>query len=103
MDFTPEEVTEELENQKKTFKMIDFAGIEDDSSQLKRLIDEGKIFTVEMYECPVSNSVVAGWFFKHRFVIFETKKWWWSVEKNDEGITIQRSKNKDNVKSMFEP
>ena len=78
--------------------MIDFVSIEDDSSQLKRLIDEGKIFTVEMYECPVSN----GWFLKHKFVIFETTKWWWSVEKNDEGITIQRSKNKDHVKNMFE-
>ncbi len=26
----------------------------------------------------------------HAFVVFETEKWWWSIEKNDGGITLQR-------------
>ncbi len=29
----------------------------------------------------------------HAFLLLETKKWWWSLEKNSEGVTIQRSKN----------
>ncbi|KAH3801658.1 hypothetical protein DPMN_155316 [Dreissena polymorpha] len=28
----------------------------------------------------------------HMFVVFETDKWWWSIEKSSDGITLQRSK-----------
>lgn len=34
-------------------------------------------------------------------MVFETDKWWWSIEKNSEGITIQRSKKKDFVKDHY--
>lgn len=31
------------------------------------------------------------------FIVFETAKYWWSIEKNTEGITIQRSTQKPAV------
>lgn len=33
----------------------------------------------------------------HMLILFETKDWWWSIEKNSQGITIQRSKVKGAV------
>jgi hypothetical protein len=37
----------------------------------------------------------------HMLILFETKDWWWSIEKNSEGITIQRSKYKDDVLNKY--
>ena len=33
----------------------------------------------------------------HAFVVFETDKWWWSIEKNAAEVIIKRSKNKPSV------
>ncbi len=41
---------------------------------------------------------VASAFVRHAYAILETKKWWWSLEKHDEGIDIQRSKECGKVK-----
>ena len=32
-------------------------------------------------------------FLFHTFIMFETNDWWWSVEKNDNGVFVQRSKH----------
>lgn len=37
----------------------------------------------------------------HVFVEFETNSWWWSIEKNSEGITIQRSLHRWAVYSQY--
>lgn len=38
-----------------------------------------------------------GLHFYHTFVVIETKSYYWSIEKNTEGITIQRSRSFDAV------
>ena len=35
------------------------------------------------------------------FVLFETESWWWSIEENSEGITIQRSKCRNEVERKY--
>ena len=37
----------------------------------------------------------------HAFVRFETKGWWWSIEKNGQGVTVQRSKQPQFVKDHY--
>lgn len=38
----------------------------------------------------------------HEFVVFETSdSWWWSIEKNPEGLTIQRNRSKDAVVNKY--
>jgi hypothetical protein len=39
----------------------------------------------------------------HAFIVFETKNWFWSIEKNSAGIVIQRSKKKESVKCHLGP
>lgn len=46
----------------------------------------------------VFKSPLYGWqrtvlFMNHQFVVIETANWWWSIEKNDKEIVIQRSKH----------
>jgi len=70
---------------------------------LSALIDVKE--TVEMmtvYKCPLAG---LGWMsnvlFYHAFVVLKTAQWWWSVEKNEKGIFIQRSRKIDYVKDRF--
>ena len=37
----------------------------------------------------------------HTFVILKTDSWWWSIEKNSKGITIQRSKKWEYVAKRY--
>ncbi|CAL2027694.1 unnamed protein product [Caenorhabditis brenneri] len=37
----------------------------------------------------------------HEYTLLKTTNWWWSFEKNMEGIYVQRSKNKDDVQKKF--
>jgi hypothetical protein len=37
----------------------------------------------------------------HAYIVFKTQSWWWSIEKNDAGITIQRSKKIEFVTDMY--
>ena len=38
----------------------------------------------------------------HAFVVLETKRWFWSVEKNGEGIFVQRSKHRSAVREHLQ-
>ncbi len=38
--------------------------------------------------------------FYQAFVIFETKYWWWSIKKNNAGVTLQRSRELCYVRDM---
>lgn len=51
-----------------------------------------RLFGWQLYE---------GIFLYHAFVILKTNKWYWSVEKNTAGITIQRSKELSFVKYKY--
>lgn len=56
------------------------------------------IKTVSLYKCPLIKWKWTIIFFYHKFVIFETKDWFWSIEKDTKAIIIQRSKKISDVK-----
>lgn len=67
-------------------------------TRMTALVDpEERILEVFMYKIPLSESQWTNLLFNHQFIIFETDSFWWSIEKNDAGLTVQRSKKKDAV------
>jgi len=69
--------------------------IEDNSltEVMSELIDTSEeILQIWIYKCPLNKLQVTQMFFNHQFVVFETQSWWWSIEKDDKRILIQRSK-----------
>ena len=73
----------------KTFEQL----IGDDISE--------KILNVKTCTKPLSEHQWTDLVFYHEFVVFETKSFYWSIEKGGEGIYIQRSKDEDNVRLKF--
>ncbi|KAH3866961.1 hypothetical protein DPMN_030085 [Dreissena polymorpha] len=43
------------------------------------------------YQRPLSKWQMTQFIFFHMFVVFKTRTWWWSIEKNREGINVHRS------------
>ena len=37
----------------------------------------------------------------HAYIVFKTKDWYWSIEKNNAGVTIQRSKEIEHVRDKY--
>lgn len=67
--------------------------------KLKGLVDPNEeILKVYAYKHKLSKWQITSLMMYHLFIVFETKQWWWSIEKNSEGITIQRSKKEEAVK-----
>ena len=69
--------------------------IDDDSliKDMNELIDASEIIQlIWIYKCPLSCLQLTQLFLNHQFVVLKTKHWWWSIEKNDKHILIQRSK-----------
>ena len=48
-----------------------------------------KIKNVRIYKTPLNKNQWTNALFYHVFVMYETDKYWWSIEKNTEGLTIQ--------------
>ncbi|XP_064635172.1 uncharacterized protein LOC135492556 [Lineus longissimus] len=74
--------------------------------QLKHLLEsyldaDEKIRTVTVYKKPLSEKQLTFVLFYHLFIIFQTDTWWWSIEKNKEGLTIQRSKEQEAVRDSY--
>ena len=66
--------------------------------KLAELIDvDEEIKKISTYKETLWDWQLTRFMFFHMFVLLQTNSWWWSIEKNDEGITIQRSKNIDYV------
>ena len=57
-----------------------------------------EILNVRVYKCKLFSPQLTQQLLYHAFVVYETDEWWWCVEKNTEGITIQRSKKLSYVK-----
>lgn len=71
---------------------------------LNNLLDtDENIIEVCAYQVDLSSSQkgIANDIFHHLFIVFRTKDWYWSIEKNTEGITIQRSKILDAVQKSY--
>lgn len=65
---------------------------------LSELVDVTEhIIEVRYYKHPLGSWQLMDNVLHHAFIVFETNAWWWSIEKNDEGVTIQRSKDFDSV------
>ncbi|KAK4011331.1 hypothetical protein OUZ56_020447 [Daphnia magna] len=71
--------------------------------KLANLIDtEERIQNASVYSNPLSSWQATNALLYHAFIVMETNDWWWSIEKNTEGITIQRSKNLKSVRDMYQ-
>ena len=69
--------------------------IEDNSltEVMSELIDTSEeILQIWVYKCPVFKLQLTKLLLNHQFVVFETQSWWWSIEKDDKRILIQKSK-----------
>ena len=62
--------------------------------KFKELVDmDEQIESITLYSSKLFESQDnPGQLFYHAYVVLKTKHWWWSIEKNSKGITIQRSK-----------
>ncbi|XP_057377865.1 uncharacterized protein LOC130699670 [Daphnia carinata] len=73
---------------------------------LSNLINtEEKIEKASIYSNPLSvgkKLQLANRIFYHAYVVIKTKNWWWSIEKNTECITIQRSESLESVRDMYQ-
>ncbi|KAK4011320.1 hypothetical protein OUZ56_020436 [Daphnia magna] len=71
--------------------------------KLANLIDtEERIKNASVYSHPLSSWQLTNAKAYHAFIIMETNDWWWSIEKNMERITIQRSKYLKSVRDMYQ-
>ncbi|XP_045028767.1 uncharacterized protein LOC123471475 [Daphnia magna] len=71
--------------------------------KLANLINtEERIQKVSVYSNPLSSWQATNGLLYHAFIVMETNDWWWSIEKNTEDITIQRSKNLESVRDMYQ-
>lgn len=78
--------------------------IEDDKllEKLGTLVDsEEEILKIYAYKQPILFFQLTKFTMYHMFIVFETRQWWWSIEKNSKGITIQRSKYPSAVQSKY--
>ena len=70
--------------------------------KMSHLIDVSEpIKKIWVYKHPLSESQLTQVMFNHQFVVFETRDWWWSIEKNQQGIFLQRSMWLEWVKDHF--
>ena len=72
-----------------------YYNISDDKliANMTALIDASEaIENIWVYKSPLGGWQLTQVLFNHQFVILETSAWWWSIEKNNEEIAIQRSK-----------
>ncbi|XP_045027671.1 uncharacterized protein LOC123470982 [Daphnia magna] len=71
--------------------------------KLANLIDANeKIQKASVYSNPLHSWQLTNAKSYHEFLIMKTNNWWWSIEKNSECITIQRSKKLESVRDMYQ-
>ena len=64
---------------------------------LNELVNDERIIDISIWKKPLTAIQLAKAIFYHAIVVFETSGWWWSIEKVDDTITIQRAKKWENV------
>lgn len=70
--------------------------------KLTNLVDvDEHIINIRAYKQDLYSWQITNLILYHIFIVFETNDWWWSIEKNSEGITIQRSKHCWTVYSKY--
>lgn len=67
-----------------------------------QLLDASEeILKVRIYTNPLYKWQFTQFILYHAFIVFETQNWWWSIEKNAQGLTIQRSKTLNSIKQYY--
>ncbi|KAL9955125.1 hypothetical protein ACROYT_G036411 [Oculina patagonica] len=69
-----------------------------DHTAVRLLNASEKIQKIWVYKKPLSSKQRAQWLLNHQFVVLQTAKWYWSVEKTGEQILIQRGENISSVR-----
>ena len=76
--------------------------------ELKRKFEEltdthEDILSVRIYKVPLSDEqpTMAMAILYHAYVVYETDSYWWSIEQNAEGLTVQRSKTIEPVRRWY--
>lgn len=71
-------------------------------TRLAQLIDATEnIKKIWIYYTPLFSWQWTASILYHAFIVLETNDWWWSIEKNSEGLTIQRSKKLEYVRDCY--
>jgi hypothetical protein len=68
----------------------------DDDSFEETIINTVMAMKRKLYEWQITMLIL-----NHQFIVLETNGWWWSIEKDSEGILIQRSKTYEGVVEKF--
>ena len=90
----------------ENIKYYQYGPIQPDRQQLMTQIRKGKITQIRLYKVALSNLM---WFADgvlfHAFVTFRTVDssgvWWWSLEKNQASLVLQRSNVESDVRDML--
>ena len=68
---------------------------------LKVIEPEEKSLKVFVFNNPLSSWQLRKMVWKHTFIVLETNAWWWSLEKNTQGITLQRDLSLEAVRDRY--
>jgi hypothetical protein len=81
-------------------KKIDYFTTNCELNQLLREVVDAseKITEVKYYSYSLHSWILSKYFTTHAFIVLKTDNCWWSIEKDQGGITIQRSKFLENVR-----
>ena len=84
--------------QKVPYKKYEFTEAEL-IEELRGFIKPSEVITsIAVYKEPLSKGQLTYAIFNHQYAVFQTNMgYWWSMEKNCKGITIQRSQKSDDV------
>ena len=71
-------------------------------AKLKDLVNaKEEIKSVAIYKLPFPEKYFTNLMWRNHIVVIETETWWWSIEKNDHELTIQRSTQKFEVLKRY--
>nr|CAH0107284.1 unnamed protein product [Daphnia galeata] len=72
------------------------------SELLREVVDASeKITEVKYYSHSRHRLLLSKCFTSHAFIVLKTDNCWWSMEKDQRGITVQRSKYLENVRDKY--
>lgn len=89
------------DHEKAIIKLKEFVTCDDPEEPSTELSDDKPILKVFVYRVPLTDWQPFIGLFNYMFIVFETDKWWWSIEKHTDGITIQRSRIQTAVQGKY--
>ena len=71
-------------------------------TRMLEYIRDENILTVTIYKHKLYSWQRTQALLYHAFIVLETEEWWWSAEKNADGVFVQRSKHQWAVRNRLE-